>query len=116
MQMFDGESAWKQSDQPRSTSSTVVRLSFLCLTIPMLLVQSARPQQVERKGPLVYLAGGALEGYMSGEIAVFNGIPFAKPPLGPLRWRPPQPVAPWSGIRDATKPSRPVHAESARHG
>jgi para-nitrobenzyl esterase len=107
MQRFDGESAWKQSDQPRSKSSTVVRLSFLCLTIPMLLVQSARPQQVERKGPLVYLAGGALEGYMSGEIAVFNGIPFAKPPLGPLRWRPPQPVAPWSGIRDATKPSRP---------
>jgi para-nitrobenzyl esterase len=105
--MFDGESAWKQSDPLRSKSSPVMRFGFLCLTIPMLLLQSARPQHVERKGPLVHLASGTLEGYMSGEIAVFKGIPFAKPPIGPSRWREPQPVAPWSGIRDATKPSRP---------
>jgi para-nitrobenzyl esterase len=84
-----------------------MRFSLLCLTIPMLLLPSGRPQHVERKGPLVHLAGGTLEGFMSGEIAVFNGIPFAKPPIGPSRWREPQPVAPWSGIRDATKPSRP---------
>ena len=107
MPMIDGESAWKQSDQLRSKSSTVMRFSFLCLTIPMLLLQSARPQHVESKGPLVHLASGTLEGTMSGEIAVFTGIPFAKPPTGPSRWREPQPIAPWSGIRDATKPSHP---------
>jgi len=73
----------------------------------MLLVQPASPQHVDTKGPLVHLASGTLEGTMSGEIAVFKGIPFAQPPVGPLRWRPPQPNAPWSGIRDATKPSRP---------
>jgi para-nitrobenzyl esterase len=82
-----------------------MRFSFLCLTIPMLLLQSAGPQHVER--PVVHLAGGTLEGSMSGEIAVFKGIPFAMPPLGPLRWRPPQPIVPWPGIRDATKPSPP---------
>jgi len=86
---------------------TRVRFSFLCLTIPLFLVQSARPQHDQRKGPLVHLAGGTLEGSMSGAIAVFKGIPFATPPIGPLRWRPPQPVAPWPGIRDATKPSQP---------
>ena len=107
MQMFDRELAWKQSDPLRSKSSPLMRFSFLCLTIAMLLAQSARPQQVERNGPLVHLASGTLEGYMSGEIAVFKGIPFAQPPIGPSRWREPQPVAPWSGIRDATKPSRP---------
>jgi para-nitrobenzyl esterase len=84
-----------------------VRFSFLCLTIPMLLVHSARPQHDQRKGPLVHLASGTLEGSMSSAIAVFKDIPFATPPIGPLRWRPPQPIARWPGIRDATKPSQP---------
>ena len=38
---------------------------------------------------------------------VFHGIPFAAPPTGELRWRPPRPAARWSGIREATEPARP---------
>jgi len=34
---------------------------------------------------------------------LFRGIPFAQPPVGPLRWKPPLPVKPWRGIRDATR-------------
>ena len=37
-----------------------------------------------------------------GNISTFEGIPFAAPPVGNLRWREPQPPASWSGIRDAT--------------
>jgi len=38
-------------------------------------------------------------------VKAFMGIPYAAPPVGALRWQPPQPAAPWDGIRDATVPS-----------
>jgi para-nitrobenzyl esterase len=45
---------------------------------------------------------GVVAGQANGAVAVFKGIPFAAPPVGPLRWKPPQPAAPWSGTRDAS--------------
>ncbi|HWD66893.1 MAG TPA: carboxylesterase family protein [Caulobacteraceae bacterium] len=49
------------------------------------------------------VTSGALAGAVEGDIAVFRGVPFAAPPVGPLRWRPPQPAAEWQGVRDATR-------------
>jgi para-nitrobenzyl esterase len=45
---------------------------------------------------------GKLRGKAQGEVVSFKGIPFARPPVGELRWKPPQPVARWKGVRDAT--------------
>jgi len=47
-------------------------------------------------------AEGELSGLMDDDIYVFKGIPYAAPPTGALRWRPPQPVTPWQTARDAT--------------
>ena len=49
-----------------------------------------------------HVAGGELVGVLDGETASFDDIPFAAPPLGPLRWAPPQPAPAWKGVRDAT--------------
>ena len=56
-------------------------------------------------GPTVTIADGVLAGRASpdGAVQTFMGIPYATPPLGPLRWRPPQPAIPWTGVRDATR-------------
>jgi para-nitrobenzyl esterase len=50
-------------------------------------------------------ANGVLEGVVSadGKVRAFKGIPFAAPPVGPLRWKPPQPPAPWTGVRKAVE-------------
>jgi len=44
---------------------------------------------------------GALRGQIEGGIHVFRGVPYARPPVGELRWRRPQPLEPWDDIRDA---------------
>ena len=46
---------------------------------------------------------GKVEGSYQDGIYVFKGIPFAAPPVGELRWLPPQPVKPWQGVRPAKK-------------
>src|SRR5580700_748032 len=47
---------------------------------------------------------GKVQGKLStdGQVRTFLGVPFAAPPVGPLRWKPPQPDTKWSGLRDAT--------------
>ena len=51
------------------------------------------------------ISSGKIKGRLdsSGRIANFRGVPFAAPPVGALRWRPPAAVEPWSGTRDCTK-------------
>ncbi len=53
--------------------------------------------------PRVSVSGGIVEGKAEADRVLFLGLPFAAPPLGANRWREPQPVVEWTGIRAATE-------------
>jgi len=46
---------------------------------------------------------GAIIGESGNPVSIFRGIPYAAPPVGELRWKPPQPAAPWEDIRECTQ-------------
>jgi para-nitrobenzyl esterase len=52
---------------------------------------------------IAHLSGGRLRGQRVDGVEVFRGVPYARPPVGPLRFRPPVECEPWDGVRDATE-------------
>ncbi len=54
--------------------------------------------------PVVQISTGTLRGTNAGSAIAFRGIPYARPPIGELRWRPPEPPLPWQGVREAVQP------------
>ncbi len=54
-------------------------------------------------GDTIQVTGGLIKGAADDGVRVYKGIPYAAPPVGDLRWRPPQPVEAWDGVRDASE-------------
>lgn len=71
----------------------------LSVAAALLLTALAAPATAQE----VATADGRVRGVAEESAEVFKGLPFAAPPVGDLRWRPPQPVAPWQGVRAATR-------------
>jgi para-nitrobenzyl esterase len=53
-------------------------------------------------------AQGAIRGVTEGDTLAFRGIPYTKPPVGALRWRPTEPPGRWEGVRDGSGSARCV--------
>src|SRR5580692_3019093 len=70
--------------------------SFLCILGAFAFASSA----LALDGP-VHTQAGMVSG-TSGEVSIFKGIPYTAPPVGDLRWKPPQPPVKWDGVRAAT--------------
>ncbi len=76
---------------------------FIFLLLPAFLISASAFSQLNNDmvPPRVQIANGTLEGVNESGIRTFKGVPYAAPPLGNLRWREPQPVQNWTGVRKA---------------
>ena len=76
----------------------LLAFSFLVFTSVFLQAQTNFLEVVQTNA-------GAVSGTLNsdGDIHIFKGIPFAAPPVGALRWKAPQPVQPWRGVKKCDK-------------
>ncbi|WP_409976622.1 carboxylesterase/lipase family protein [Xanthomonas graminis] len=88
--------------------------ALLCLLLALAPLAGARAAPAAAvPAAQVTLAAGSLRGQVQADGSVlFRAIPFAAPPTGANRWRPPQPPARWRGVRDASQPA-PTCAQPA---
>ena len=71
--------------------------------LALLLATFALGGFANTEKPTAKIESGNLQGTTEYSMIAFKGIPYAAPPVGDLRWRPPQPAASWTGTRDASK-------------
>ena len=90
------------SNCPKTCARLLLFCSLLAAaTLSTTAVAASEDNETRDNGPLVQTAEGPVIGFKQNGVYEFLGIPYAAPPVGPLRWRPPHPVAHWD---------RPLHA------
>uniref|UniRef100_A0A3B4UXN2 Carboxylic ester hydrolase n=1 Tax=Seriola dumerili TaxID=41447 RepID=A0A3B4UXN2_SERDU len=83
---------------PRSRRSTTTLSRDMLHALPVSQDTNVAP------GPLVLTKDGRIKGITVDKAHIFYGIPYADPPVGAYRWKPPRPVSPWSGVYNASFP------------
>ena len=90
----------------RARTPSGLTRSLLCSLAGIATMQagttaSTQTQTPSPGAPVVRVEGGELRGAVADGVESFKGMPYAAAPVGDLRWRPPQPAASWTGVREA---------------
>ncbi len=102
---------WRRKQLPRAVMSTAVVAVTAGLAVALATAASATPRAAAASagpaactpGTLVHIKDGPVCGVTAHHQTSYLDIPYAAPPLGRLRWRPPQPVHPWTSVYRATR-------------
>ncbi len=84
---------------------TNVLLTALIL-LATIMVSCSAPESASLKDP-IKIDTGLISGKVAGDkqdVRVYMGVPYAAPPIGNLRWKPPQPAASWQGVKECVEP------------
>lgn len=105
--------SWKLSQKHLFQLVGIGLLIFvlLALSFPMQPVKA-----MASDSSIVMTQQGAVQGTVGSTFRSFLGIPYAAPPVGNLRWKPPQPHAPWSTTLEATTPGSPCPQNATPFG
>ena len=79
------------------------KLKLLSTFVFTLFITNAFADVYNEVRPIVQVKNGQIQGVETRGMLAFKNIPYAAPPVGELRWRPPQPAKDWDGVRDASK-------------
>lgn len=72
-------------------------------SMPQVALAQQQPNPGLPEAPVVHAPAGPVQGITNKGVYEYLGIPYAEPPVGPLRWRPPQPYPAWSQTRKAAQ-------------
>ena len=81
-------------------ANRIIKTAML-VVVGMAILSACTQQKAEDVTLQVKTKYGVLEGFEEGGVKKFLGVPFAQAPIGELRWKAPQPVLPWEGVREA---------------
>jgi para-nitrobenzyl esterase len=92
-----------RTDPTTRRADAAARAVIAALVLAAACTAVPTPNASLSGNPRVTIDAGTLEGRVDsgGRVLLFAGIPYAAPPVGELRWRPPRPAASWQGVRDA---------------
>ena len=76
----------------------LVRSAILAFAMSLAIASTSYAEDA----PLVNAPAGTVKGRVEGDLHVFKGVPYARPPVLGLRWKPPAPLPKWSGVKDAS--------------
>ncbi|CAM5522042.1 Para-nitrobenzyl esterase [Streptomyces alboniger] len=86
---------------------SVTALALGAIAVGATTAPAAASNERTGIGTVVTTTDGRIRGTADGDLRSFRGVPYAAPPVGDRRFSPPEPAAPWPGVRDATRPGAP---------
>ena len=102
---------------PRSRCwSSSIAAVFACAAAALICALPVRAATPDSGAPVVKTRAGAVRGTVDGSVRVFLGIPYAAPPVGNLRWQPPQAHASWTDTLEASRAGNSCPQMSFRRG
>src|SRR5215510_6839559 len=97
------QSVLSSSARQRSWRTGILASALVAATAFASVPAFANNSDDNDNGPVVRTAEGPVRGLTKNGVSMFLGIPYAAPPVGKLRWQPPQAVKKWKDTYDATE-------------